>query len=269
MNAVIASTPWTIESVWRRRHAGTYVVAVLAICSSAHAQNISGVFGPEIEADHKSLECRIGFDPDTGNVAHRLHAQASLSDAWMLRVIAQSRETATSDLDFDLLGVQLFWQMTPDNQDWQSGLRLDARLRDEGRPATVRLDWSNQFRLAERRRIRAVALGTAEMGDTSRSGVFLQTRGQLAYQIDGKRSLGLEVYSDYGSTDDLRAASEQNQQAGPFATIDVAKDWSLTTEVLLGLTDSSPQTNLKLAMTRQFWGHPTALTDSGLQQSRK
>lgn len=252
MIALIASARWNFAGVWRRRQAATYVVAVLTICSSAHAQNTSGVFGPEIEADHKSLEYRIGFDPDTGNVAHRLHAQASLNDAWMLRVIAQSRETATSDLDFDLLGVQLFWQMTPDNQDWQSGLRLDARLRDEGRPATVRLDWSNQFRLTERWRIRAVALGTAEIGDAARSGVFLQTRGQLAYRIDSKRSLGFEIFSDYGSIDDLRAASEQIQQAGPFATIVVAKDWSLTTEVLLGLTESSPQTNLKLAMTRQF-----------------
>lgn len=249
---MIASARWSCEEVWRRRHAGAFVAAVLAICSSAHAQNISGVFGPEIEAGHKSLEYRIGFDPDTGNVAHRLHAQTSLNDAWMLRVVAQSRETATSDLDFDLLGVQLFWQVTPDDQDWQSGLRLDARLRDEGRPATVRLDWSNQFRLTERWRIRAVALGTAEIGDEARSGVFLQARGQLAYRIDDERSLGLEIYSDYGSTDDLRAASEQNQQAGPFATIAVIQDWSFTTEVLLGLTDSSPRTNLKLAVTRQF-----------------
>jgi len=252
MMALKASARWKCEDVRRGRHTGIYVIAALAICSSAHAQNTSGVFGPEIEADHKSLEYRIGFDPDTGNVAHRLHAQVSLNDDWMLRVIAQSRETATTDLDFDLLGVQLFWQVTPDDQDWQSGLRLDARVRDDGRPATVRLDWSNQFSLAERWRVRAVALGSKEIGDAARSGVFLQTRGQLAYRLNGKRSLGLEIYSDHGPTDDLRAASEQSQQAGPFATIAVAKNWSLTTEVLLGLTDSSPQTNLKLAMIRQF-----------------
>lgn len=252
MMASTASARWNFEDVWRRRHAGTYFVAVLAICGSAHAQNTSGVFGPEIEADHKSLEYRIGFDPDTGNVAHRLHAQASLNDAWMLRLIAQSRETATSDMDFDLLGVQLFWQVTPDGQGWQSGLRLDARLRDEGRPATVRLDWSNQFQLGERWRVRAVALGSAEIGDAARSGVFLQTRGQLAYRLDGKRSLGVEVYSDYGSTDHLLAASEQSRQAGPFVTMSVAKDWSLTTEILFGLTDSSPGTNLKVAISRQF-----------------
>ncbi len=252
MIALTASARWSCQDFWRRRRAGTLVAAALAICSSAHAQNISGVFGPEIEAGHKSLEYRIGFDPDTGNVAHRLHAQASLNDSWMLRVIAQSRQTETTDLDFDLLGVQLFWQVTPDDQDWQSGLRLDARVRDDGRPATLRLDWSNEFRLSESWRIRVVALGAKEIGDTARNGVFLQTRGQLAYRMDGKRRVGLEIYSDYGSTDDLRAGSEQIQQAGPFATIAVAKDWSLTTEVLLGLTDSSPRANLKLAVTRQF-----------------
>lgn len=252
MIAAKASTPLPAIGARPTHPAAACVATVLALCGSAHAQNVSGVFGPEIEAGHKSLEYRIGFDPDTANFAHRPHAQASLNDAWMLRVIAQTRETATSNLDFDLLGVQLFWQVTPDDQVWQSGLRLDARVRDDGRPAIIRLDWSNEFRLSESWRIRVVALGAKEIGDTARNGVFLQTRGQLAYRQNSKRSLGLEVYGDYGSTDDLRAASEQIQQAGPFATIAVAKGWSLTTEVLLGLTDPSPRTNLKLAVTRQF-----------------
>ena len=224
---------------------------MLTWTSAAGAQTTGGVFGPVVNAGHRSAQYRAAFDNDDHRLAHRLHYQQSLNGDRMWRVIVQSRETASSRFDFDFVQAELFWQLTPDQSGYQSGLRFDLRLRDGGRPNTIGVNWMHQFRLTPNWSARALLLGSLDVGNNTRDGLFLQSRAHLAHKAGG-RTLGLELFSAYGSTDDLFDLNEQNHQLGPFLEARLGGQWSLYGGALFGLTAASADLQLRTFLTRIF-----------------
>lgn len=226
--------------------------AVALASPAAFAQNMAGVFGPVVDEGHSSAQYRLGHDPDADRFAHRLHYQQSLNGDFMLRGVIQSRETAESDFDFDFIGAELFWQLTDDGQDWQSGLRFDVRLRDDDRPGNIGAHWSNQWALGDGWRARAVIMSFLNFGDNAPDGVFLQTRGQIHKALDGGNGIGFEIFSAYGSTENFADFDDQIHQIGPYISIPVTKDWEVFASALFGATDATSDANLKFWLTRSF-----------------
>ena len=227
--------------------------AVLA--NAAYAQGVGGVFGPVVKEGEASAQYRAGYNPDTEAFAQRLHYQQALNTSVRLRGVVQTVKSDESDVDFDSVRGELVWQMTPDNQDWQSGLRFDVVLRDEDRPHTLGLNWMNQWNLSGQWGARTIVLAAVDAGDNTRDGVLLETRGQLSYSVpESNASVGVEIFSAYGSTDDIRDLEDQNHSVGPYVNIalDKARKWRLFGEVLFGVTDAAPDTDLKLWITRAF-----------------
>lgn len=216
------------------------------------AQSLGGVFGPIVNEGHASAQFRTGYAPDTERWGHRVHYQSALNSDLMWRAIVQVRESANSDVDFDNFGAELFWQLTEDGQSWQSGLRFDVRLRDDDRPHSLGLNFMNQWQLGADWHARALVLTAIDTGDNSRDGVFVQTRGQLHRGLGAGQGIGLELYSAYGSSDDWRSFDEQSHEIGPYFNQPLNDDWSLWGSALVGLTDASPDSNLKLWITRRF-----------------
>ncbi len=216
------------------------------------AQSTGGVFPPVVNEGHKSAQFRTGYDPDSEKFANRLHYQQSLNDDLMWRVVVQSRETEDSDLDFDFVQGELFWQLEDVADNWQTGFRFDARIRGDNRPQLFGANWMNQFSLSEKWTARAVVLSSFDIGDDARDGVFVGTRTSLAYKTDAGPSLGVEFFNSYGSTESLGNFNTQNHQIGPFAVLPVAKDWGVLVGALFGVSDAAQDTNLKLWLTRKF-----------------
>ena len=67
----------------------------------AMAQNTGGVFPPDVNEGHKSAQYRIAANLDNDRFAQRLHYQQAIDGDLMWRIVGQTRETATSDFDFD------------------------------------------------------------------------------------------------------------------------------------------------------------------------
>lgn len=223
---------------------------------NSYAQNTGGVFGPVVNEDHKLWQYRITIDPDNANetvgLAQRLHYEQSINGRTMWRVVGQLRKTNSSDLDFDFVQGELFWQMTEDSAPLQSGLRFDARYRGDNRPEQFGLNWMNQVSLGEGWTARAVALSAIQTGDNAADGVFLQTRGNIFTRLDGGQTLGFELYNNFGNSKSFGSFKDQGHTFGPFISAPVGQGLSVYGGALFGLSEAAADTELRLWVTKSY-----------------
>jgi len=223
-----------------------------AATPAAFAQNTGGIFPPMVNEGHKSAQYRVTYNPDTDGVSQRVHYQQAINGNLMWRGLISARKTGESDVDLDFVQAELFWEWSDDDDLWKRGLRFDARIRDDDRPGLIGVHWTNQFPLSDNWNGRFVALSALDIGDDARDGVFLQTRGNVFTKLETGQTIGLELFNSYGSTDDIRDFDDQSHQIGPFASFPVTEQWSVFTGALVGLTDASADTELRLWITRGF-----------------
>lgn len=223
----------------------------LLLTLPAFAQNTGGVFPPDVNEDHKSAQYRIAVNLDSDRFAQRLHYQQAIDGDFMWRIVGQTRETATSDFDFDYVQAELFWQISPDENDYRTGLRFDARLRDDNRPNQLGINWMHQWQFDDGWTARLVGLSALQIGKNSADGIFLSPRAHLSKKLDSGVSLGLEYYGSFGSTEDF-SLSKTGQTVGPFVSTKLTGQTSLMAGVQLGLTDAAPDTDLRLWITQGF-----------------
>lgn len=227
-------------------------LACAAAAPMAFAQNTGGIFPPTVNDGHKSAQYRVTYDPDTEGLSQRAHYQQAINGNLMWRGLVSARKTDESDIDFDFVQAELFWELSNDDDAWKTGLRFDARVRDDDRPGLLGVHWTNQFPLSETWNGRFVALSAIDIGDEARDGVFLQTRGNIFTRLESGQTVGVELFNAYGSTDDIQDFDDQNHQIGPFASFPVTPQWSLFTGALFGLTDASADAEFRLWITRGF-----------------
>ncbi len=230
------------------------LAGLLGICGSfsAHAQNTSGVFSPVVDEGERSAQYRLGFDPDSDALAHRFHYQEALNGELRWRFVGQFRRTDDSDVDFDFARLELLLQVTPDDQDYQSALRFEARYRSDDRPGDIGVLWTHQWPLGDGWRLRLVGDLGREIGPDEDDGFTLGSRAEISRKLTSGPRIGVRLFSDYGSTEDFRDFDEQSHEIGPVASFDVSGDWSLLTGALFGLTDASADVQFKLWVTRDF-----------------
>jgi hypothetical protein len=231
-------------------------IAFISIATPAMAQNVGGVFPSMVNEDHKSLQYRIAINPDNAQdefgYAQRLHYQQSLNGDLMWRVVGQSKKTNASDFDFDFIGAELFWELSDDTDKHKTGLRFDARLRDDNRSEVFGLHWMNQFNLSDGWQVRALVMSFVQSGDNAADGVNLQTRGQVAKKLESGQTVGVELYNNYGNTGNIGGFKDQSHTIGPFISTPVADGVSLFAGPLFGLSEASPDLEARLWLTKSF-----------------
>lgn len=232
------------------------VLALFAISAPAFAQNTGGVFPPMVNDGHKSLQYRIAINPDNAagqtGFAQRLHYQQAINDDVMWRVIGQTRKTNNSDFDLDFLQAELFWELSDQDSQHKTGLRFDARLRDDNRAEQFGINWMNQFNFDNGWRARALVLTSVQSGQNAADGVNLQTRAQVAKTLESGPTLGLELYNNYGNTGNIGGFNQQNHTIGPFIAAPLNKKVSVFAGPLFGLSRAAPDLELRLWVTRGF-----------------
>ena len=224
--------------------------AILTV--AATAQNTGGVIGSVINEGHHSWQYRSTFDPDSHGLAQRLHYEAALSGSTMWRVIGQVRKTDQREADFDFFQGEWYWQITADEKRWQRGLRLDARVRGDGRPGLLGLNFTNQFALGSKWSARAVLLSNIDIGDGAGRGINLETRSSISYHQNAQTMWGVETFDTYGSTAKFNEFKNQRHQIGPFVFHNFGDGWQIFANALFGITEASPDTNLRIWLT-QSW----------------
>ena len=225
---------------------------VAATTPTALAQNTSGVFGPVIDEGESGWEYRATYDPDDEDLNQRFHYQRAINGAMRWRVVAQVRSTDDSDFDPDFLRGELVWQVTPDDQKFQSGFRFEGRYRFEDRPGDVTVHWTNQWKHIVNWTLRAILGATQQIGNDPADGILIQTRASATTSVGDGPKLGIEWFGEYGSTSDWLGLDEQEHQIGPVAVWDLGGDWSLYTGALFGATDATADTNLRFRIGKEY-----------------
>ena len=149
----------------------TACLSLAALTPAAFSQNTSGVFGPVIDEGESGWEYRATYDPDTEGLTQRFHYQRALNGQLRWRGILQVRKTDDSDFDLDYLRGELVWQVTPDDQKYQSGFRFEARYRFNERPGAATVHWINQWKHFDSWTTRFILGATQEIGNDPEDGI--------------------------------------------------------------------------------------------------
>lgn len=224
----------------------------LAITPSAWAQNTSGVFGPVIDADDHGWEYRGSYSADDGDYNQRFHYQRAINGDLRWRIVGALRTTDDSDFDPDFARAELVWQVSPDQQLYQTGFRFDARYRFDDRPGDLTVHWTNQWKQIDDWTLRFVVGATKQISNDPADGILIQTRAAATTSLTNGPKIGLEWFAEYGSTDDWLGLDDQEHQVGPVAVWTLNPDWSLYTGALFGATDVTPDAELRFRVSRAY-----------------
>lgn len=233
------------------------LAAVLLLTPCALAQNTGGVFGPKVSGDERQAEYRFGFVPEEDGAdhryAHRLHGALALDNRRMARVVVQGADQGgPNGFDFQFLQAELFWELSDEQaQDWNYGIRLDARISGDNRPDQLGFNWSNQFRLTDDFFARAVLLTAVQFGDNSADGVLLSARGSLNYKLADGYALSLQSFNSLGSTEDF-GTENRSQQLGPMMSGPLEQGWYWQAGALFGVGNAAPDSDLRVWIGKNF-----------------
>ena len=227
-----------------------------AATGAAAAQNVGGVFGPEVTPDSKAIEYRIAASPGSdgrpGRVASRFHYQQTVTDNLRLRAIIQGADTATSGFDYDLVQFEAQYQFLEDETaGFDSAVRFDAVIRD-GRPDILSFNWTNDVPLTERWSVRGLTLAQVQVGDDRADGLFLQSRFSAAYRATDRYRLELQLFNFWGTTDDFQDINDQNHSLGPAIGVNIGQGWAIEASTLFGLTNATPDADFRLFLVKSF-----------------
>jgi len=236
---------------------GLFLFNLVILAVPAMAQNTGGVFGPVVNEGARTLQYRAAVNPDPNNdldfgFAHRLHYQQAINDDFMWRVLGQTVRTEDSDVDFDFIGAELFWEFSENEDNYKHGVRFDGRIRDDGRSEQLGFNWIHQWNLPDGWSARALLLTLREFGQNRNDGINIQTRTRLTKKLDNGLTLGFENYSNYGNTGSFGGLDEQSHTIGPIISVPVANKTSIFGGPLFGLTDGSADVEARVWVTQHF-----------------
>lgn len=229
------------------------VISTLLISNNA-LSNTSGVHGPNVKADERSLQWRIALSPSDSsdqedNWASRLHYQHAFNSQLRGRIILQVRDRGSFDYEY-IRGELLYnFKKATENDNWSSGVRLDVRQRRGSRPEEYALNWTNQWDLDDGYRLRAIMIAARQFGsDSAFNGTELETRSSISKKLDNGLRVGIEMFNEYGEIGEFGSFNSQTHQVGPMigGKIDDIK-WEF--RWLMGVTARGRDNNLGLRFT--------------------
>ena len=236
--------------------------ALILLCflaTPAAAQNTGGVFGPVVNAGAESVQYRVTVDVDAGEqfggtrIAQRVHYQKAVSGDIQLRGVLQLRETATQTVDVDFVQAEAVWQITPDDRKYQTGLRLDVRVRDEDRPDQIGLNWMNQYSWGEGWQARGVLLGAAKFADKlGDDTVGIGGRAQVSKRVAPGVRVGGEIFTLFGDTGRFDFFVKSATTVGPFVSFEIADGVPVFVGTQHGLSNSASDAQFRLWIGRNF-----------------
>ncbi|GGY39697.1 hypothetical protein [Parvularcula lutaonensis] len=233
-------------------------LTVIALCLStaAQAQNTAGVFGPIIKEGHKLAEYRFSSGEPFDNLtpwAQRIFYEQSFNDRLMGRLEYQWRDQSEfTDAQFEFLRAMLWIDAGKLTENWHTGFRIDARVRDGGRPDDIALSWSNQFTLSEDTFARFVVMSLFNIGDGVDASPVIETRSSIFKRLDSGHSIGVELYDNLGQVNAFASFEKGRHEIAPVITWPVPGPYTLYTSVSFGLSDPVPDYGLRLRVGRQF-----------------
>jgi len=223
------------------------------------AQTLGGVFGPGIQKNDRSWQLRMAYTPDeTGKSdiwAGRIHYQHSYSDRLRGRFWVAFNNAETGEFELKFFQAELHWQFKKKSgtSGWASGLRFDYRLteNDDGNDK-LGLIWTNQWAPQGNWVGRHAVFAVIETGAQSKSGVALETRSALDYNLENGYKIGVHSFNTFGNSRSLGSFDAQNHRIGPTVSGKLNKNTMFLFGPLFGISDSARDVDVRLWIGRSF-----------------
>ncbi|MFC4700396.1 hypothetical protein ACFO4O_09525 [Glaciecola siphonariae] len=256
MKQLMQNTPRSLLFLTRIFFTSTLLVTI-ALGNKALAANTSGVHGPNVDANDRSMQLRLALSPgdedgQTDNWGYRLHYQHSLNDRVRGRVIVQFRDR--SEFQYEYLRGEILYNFKKraDQGIWSSGVRFDIRQRRSDNPEEFAVNWTNQWDLANGIRIRGILIGAWQFGsDRAFSGTEIETRSSISKKLENGLRVGVEMFNEFGEIGDFGSFDEQSHQIGPFIGGSVA-GFKYEFRYLAGVSDATRDHNFGLRFNKSF-----------------
>lgn len=239
----------------------TTISACLAIATPVWAQSLTGnVSSPKISAGDRGVESRTGID-DEGNMAGRVHYDQAFSGWYKMRLIGAYQRKDGASLDFSGVTFENWLQWTEESSDgsgMNTGATLSYTLSDGAKADKTAFGLLLSDRFAQSWEWRANGSADSEVGGGRKEGVNLGTSFQLTRKLDIVQAgssnwrLGGEIFSKYGTTDDILDLDDQAHQIGPVIDGKWDNGFYLQAAVRAGLTTGSDDFMGKVFIGRKF-----------------
>lgn len=232
------------------------LLSILLPSAFVSATNTSGVHGPVINPDDSSAMYRIsivpGEDGAKNALAHRLHYQKAIDESFRWRIMGQIRER-NGNTEWDYVRAELLWFFRPEKADdnWNSGLRFDIRTRRGSRPEQFAINWTNQWDLDEKWRLRGILIGAWQFGGTATTGTLAETRASLSYKLASGSRVGVEMFNSWGKVTDIGSWDEQEHQMGPVISGKLG-EFNYQLGYLAGISESADDHDFRLWVSKKF-----------------
>jgi len=110
----------------------------------------------------------------------------------------------------------------------------------------------NQYKWQPNWHGRFLTLLSTEVGSGANGGVVFQIRVNV-WKSTKVGNFGIELFNNYGNTRDSLSFDEQSHTIGSFYGRKIGKGgWSIFAGTLFGITDASPDTELRFWLTKSF-----------------
>lgn len=233
-----------------------FCLALFLFQSGAQAQNVGGVFGPEITPGSRLAEFRVATAPRSdgrpARITSRFHYEQSVTDNLRLRAIVQGADSDVFGFQYDAVQFEAQYQFLEDEQaGFDSAFRFDLLIA-ENRPDLVSFNWTNDVPLSERWSVRGNLLAQVQFGEDRNDGLFLQSRASVTYKLSGAINFQIQSFNTYGSTADFPGFRDQNHAVGPSVFVRLGQGWSVEASTLFGLTNASSDADFRLFLARSF-----------------
>jgi hypothetical protein len=228
----------------------------LVFGTQAMAGNTSGVHGPNVDPDDRSMQVRAALAPADNAAqqdqwAYRYHYQHSFNDKFRARIVAQYRDRG--DFEYDFLRAEFLYNFKKAiDSNWSSGIRFDVRTRRGSRAEEIALHWTNQWNLDNGYRLRAIVLGNLQVGGSrSSNDLGIATRAGLSKKLDNGIRVGAEMFNSYGRLGNFGSFNEQSHQFGPTVAGSIG-GFKYQLRWLKGLSNGSRDDNFEIRFDKAF-----------------
>jgi hypothetical protein len=236
-------------------------LGAVLLSPAANAQSLTGNVGSAaITQGERAVESRVGFD-NQGNAAFRLQFEYAITDWYQLRVIGAFSRPDDEGWNYTATTLENWFQWREEAEDdsgFNGGVRIAYTFNDDDGPDEVALRLTLTDKFADGWEWRANLIGEIETGNGSADGVFLQTRAQVSRSLSlsvfgsSELRLGVELFSEYGNSEDIPAFDEQAHQLGPVLKAEWDNGVYIQTGARFGLTDASDDSSFRLSVGREF-----------------
>jgi hypothetical protein len=216
--------------------------------------NISGVMGPNIDPNDRSIQFRsaLSLADDSAKVdqwAYRIQYQHAFNDTFRGRIVMQYRDN--DDFEYDFFRTELLYNFRKRAAAgrWSSAVRFDLRTRRGSRAEEVAVNWGNQWDFSDGYRMRATLIAGQEVGGNRKSNdLSVQTRASISRKLESGVRIGLQMLNEHGELGNFGSISSQEVYIGPAISGDFGQ-FTYEFRYLNGVTSAVPSDNFFFRVT--------------------